>query len=70
MLLVFFLSLIFLPLDIIINIEDIPFGGISPFVTCLDIACLIDIVVTFFTGYGNEYTKQVILEPKKIAKFV
>lgn len=68
MLLVFVCSLVFLPLDVVLDLEEYPFSGFSPFVCTLDCACLVDIIVTFFTGYGEEETKEVVLEPKKIAR--
>lgn len=70
MLIIFMASLIFLPMDTALNLEERPFGGFSPFVTALDLICMCDIVISFFTGYGIEETKEIILEPKKIAKYV
>lgn len=68
MLFVFTASLIFLPLDLVLNLENYPFTGFSPFVCALDFACIFDILLHFITGYDEIKTKEVILDPKKIAK--
>lgn len=36
----------------------------------LDFICIADIIMTFFTGYAIEHTKQVILMPRVIITYV
>lgn len=67
MLFVLFFSLILNPLDIaffpIATLPDLTLVEII-----IDLICIIDIVITFFTGYADVKTKTVILDPTMIAK--
>lgn len=67
MLSVFFLSLVFIPLDVADDRGTDTFSGVAPFTFALDLICFVDIIFTFFTGYFDTDLKQVVLEHKKIA---
>lgn len=64
MLLVFILSLIIHPVYIVQF--DSPLRVIA---TVIDVLCLCDVLITFFTGYGIYQEKEVILIPQKIFRY-
>lgn len=69
MIMVFFASLMYKPYNFAFsfqyqqNIAEILIAGCF-----LDISCLIDIAITFFTGYGIMATHEVVLDPGKISR--
>lgn len=64
MLLVFTFSLILHPVYIVQF--DYPLRVMA---TLIDLLCLCDVFVTFFTGYGIYQDKEVILDPHKIFRY-
>lgn len=69
MIMVFFASLMYKPYNFAFSF-DIHQSLVEALVTCcfLDISCLVDIAITFFTGYGVMATHEVVLDPGKIIR--
>lgn len=68
---IFFLTLIFIPIDIIMNFHNYtPFDSPLVFLTTvLDVACIVDIFCSFVTGYVDDINKEVILDRHRVAWF-
>ncbi|KAF5280040.1 hypothetical protein FQR65_LT03295 [Abscondita terminalis] len=66
MTIVFILALVLNPLDATFKYSSDDWTKISAFIFLIDLQCFVDIVLDFFTGYGEEIAKEVILSPEKI----
>lgn len=70
MMIVFCIVLVVYPIQVAFEFEAVSdLKGLSLLVTVLDFICISDIILTFFTGYGISSTKEVILDPGKIARY-
>lgn len=64
-------SFIFNPLEVALNFDNVQEINPNTFLcVTMDIFCLFDVVLTFFTGYGISNSKEVVLDPRKIAKYL
>lgn len=73
MLMVFTISLIIIPINLVLFVlgeknKQNTFHVYSGICTFIDFSCLTDIFLTFYTGYGDEDTKQVVLNQNMIAR--
>lgn len=67
MTIVFFLSLFFIPAEIILNFHNQkPFQDfLAILAVILDFCCIVDLTISFLTGYLDQQTREVVLKKPK-----
>ncbi|KAI4462300.1 i[[h]] channel isoform e [Holotrichia oblita] len=65
MMVVFFILLVYIPIDVCFTAKTSLYERL-PRIT-LDFVCIIDIMMSFITGYQDDTTKKIIMDPKSVA---